>query len=73
MRTICALQPLTYDVRLPDEGNTSHKRKEGKQSDEQTYDQTEKASSQAFTQSGQHCAVPFAICDVALLDAVLCG
>jgi hypothetical protein len=30
MRTIRALQPLTYDVRLPDEGNTSHKRKEGK-------------------------------------------
>ncbi len=37
---------------------------------EQTYEQTEKAS---FTHTGQHRAVPFAICDVALLDAVLCG
>lgn len=33
---------------------------------EQTYEQTEKAS---FTQTGQHRAVPFAIYDVALLDA----
>ena len=41
--------------------------------DEQTYEQTEKASSPAFTQAGKHRAVPFALCDVALLDAVLCG
>jgi len=50
-----------------------NKRKEGKQNDEQTCEQTEKASSPAFTQAGKHRAVPFAICDVALLDAVLCG
>jgi len=37
--------------------------------DEQTYEQTEKA----FPQAGKHRAVPFAICDVALLDAVLFG
>ena len=43
--------------------------KRGKQNDEQT----EKASFPAFTQAGKHRAVPFAICDVALLDAVLCG
>jgi hypothetical protein len=49
------------------------KRKEGKQNDEQTSAQTEKASSPALTQAGKHRAVPFAVCDVALLDAVLCG
>jgi len=54
-------------------GNSTHKRKEDNESDEQIYEQTEKASSQAFTQAGKHRAVPFAICDVALLDAVLCG
>ena len=47
-----------------------NKRKEGKRNDEQTYEQTEKAS---FTQAGKHRAVPFTICDVALLDAVICG
>src|SRR5690348_15714233 len=54
-------------------GNTSHKRKGGNESDEQPHEQTEKAPSPAFTQAGKHRAVPFALCDVALLDAVLCG
>src|SRR5215472_16858510 len=47
--------------------NTTYKRKGGNESDEQPYEQTEKASSPAFTQAGKHRAVAFAICDVALL------
>jgi hypothetical protein len=49
------------------------KRKEGNESDEQPHEQTEKAPCPAFTQARKHRAVPFALCDVALLDAVLCG
>jgi hypothetical protein len=47
--------------------------KRGSESDEQPHEQTEKAPSPAFTQAGKHREVPFAICDVALLDAVICG
>ena len=61
------------DIRAMTRNSFPNKRKEGKQSDEQTCEQTEQASYLAFTQTGKRRAVPLAICDVTLLDAVLCG
>jgi hypothetical protein len=59
-----------FRAQLGREGYHFQQEKRKEAIDEQPYEQTEKAS---FTQAGKHRAVLFAICDVALLDAVLCG